>query len=472
MAGAAVSSRSLDAFRYLHADKAEFYRRIMDLFAEARQRYQLYLRPRDLRQLIGGGQDEDADDDVDAALNQLCEWGNLDKHADTAEVQTVAQFNRPRYLYSLTPTGAAAHQAVEHFFALLQDQGKLDTGALHDVREHLHELAAVLGTAPLDQGKGRRLLRAMMERFTDLAREAQTFLQKLQRSIELQTLELQAFIQYKQMLIDYLEHFIHELLLAQGEIAQKLAGISDEQVGPLLTAVARDESEGRFNPQPTDLASLADQWRSRWQGLKTWFQSSPGQPAQVLQLRARARAAIPALLEAIAGINERRVTRSDRSADLKILARWFIEAESDEVAHRLWRGAFGLDSCRHLRIDAQTLAAQEEKPVSPRTSWLEAPAIRISPRLRRTGRYQKPGPPPAIIDNAEQQRRLRHRARDEAAQYEAARRHLLDARATRLSDLAQLDQHAFALLLDLLATPWQGSAIPRRPLRPAPLTGA
>src|SRR5947209_13549139 len=40
-------------------------------------------------------------------------------------------------------------------------------------------------------------------------------------------------------------------------------------------------------------------------------------------------------------IYDRRSGRSDRTADLRALARWFAEAEDDQAAHRLWRCAFG-----------------------------------------------------------------------------------------------------------------------------------
>jgi uncharacterized protein (TIGR02678 family) len=49
-----------------------------------------------------------------------------------------------------------------------------------------------------------------------------------------------------------------------------------------------------------------------------------------------------AALDAVGLLNERRSGRSDRSADFRVLARWFAEAPDDEAAHRLWRAAFGL----------------------------------------------------------------------------------------------------------------------------------
>ncbi|MFJ9469680.1 DUF2397 family protein [Streptomyces caniferus] len=51
----------------------------------------------------------------------------------------------------------------------------------------------------------------------------------------------------------------------------------------------------------------------------------------------------------------RRAGRSDRSADVRTLARWFVETSDDASRHRLW-GAFVLHPARHVTTDTDTLA--------------------------------------------------------------------------------------------------------------------
>jgi len=84
------------------------------------------------------------------------------------------------------------------------------------------------------------------------------------------------------------------------------------------------------------------EWVLRWTGLKKWFISRADAPSQADTLRSCARSAIPSLLIAFSGFHDRRVASNDRPTDLKLLARWFAQTESDADAHRLWRVAFGL----------------------------------------------------------------------------------------------------------------------------------
>ena len=149
-------------------------------------------------------------------------------------------------------------------------------------------------------------------------------------------------------------------------------------------------------------------------------------------------------------INDRRFTRSDRTADLRMLARWFAEADSDAAAHRLWRAAFALAPARHLVVDAETMEQREARPVPARTSWLDAPPLRISPRLRSSGRYVRRGRPNDVIDRSREKALLAEAAVAEARQIAAARRRLATGTRTRLSDLHALDATEFDLFLELL----------------------
>jgi uncharacterized protein (TIGR02677 family) len=133
-----------------------------------------------------------------------------------------------------------------------------------------------------------------------------------------------------------------------------------------------------------------------------------------------------------------------------MLARWFAEADSDASAHRLWRAAFGLAPARHLVVDAATVDEREARPIPAATSWLEAPPLRISPRLRASGRHVRRGRPDDVIDRSDAKALLAAAAAAEAQQLVAARRRLATGARARLSDLGTLDLAEFALFLDLL----------------------
>jgi uncharacterized protein (TIGR02677 family) len=456
-----VATSSYRVFAHLTAERASLYRGILEAFVRGKERFALHLRPSDVeRALASAGHPEEATA-VSTALGQLVEWQNLEAHPDTADVATVEDFNRPRHLYQLTPTGEAAERAVAFFEHALRERGELQAVALADIRALLEELGQVLGGDPPDEAKGHRALLALRGRFEELTTKAQAFMASLQRTIDLHGLALQALLAYKRSLIDYLERFIGELLLATAEIAALVVRLEEQGIARLLAAVAEREVADALAASSEERATLAaaglSAWQGRWLGLRSWFLSRDGEPSQAEILRQRARSAIPALLSAVARLNDRRVARSDRSSDLRTLALWFAEAPSEAHAHRLWRAAFALAPARHLAIDDETMIARDVTPIGAQASWLEAPPIGISPRLRASGRYTRPGPSSRVIDRSAEKARLASLLEEETAQIEEARRRLANGRPLRLSALGNLGRAEFDLLLDLL-----GEALARR----------
>jgi uncharacterized protein (TIGR02677 family) len=446
--------RWTSVFSHLNAEKAELYRAILTTFMEAKRSFTLHLRPADVRaSLQASSLLSDADSgSLEAALAQLCEWRNLEAHRDTQDVATVEEFYRPRFLYQLAAEGEAAERALAVFFESLQEPGELQATALADIRDYLGELEKLAMDSAPDEGVAHRVLQLLTARFEQLTSRAQTFLRSLQRTIDLHGITVQQFLSYKQALIDYLERFIGELVIATHEIAERLGRIEKQGIERLLEEAARrDTIDILEHEREPRLASARRLWQARWSGFRAWFISETGRQSQAEILRSRARAAIPALLGAVARINDRRITRSDRVADLHCLARWFIEAPSDADAHRLWRAAFGLTPARHLRVDAETLVRREQRPVPAQTSWLNAEPLRIAPRVRETGRHVAKGPAKSVVDRSREKELLAQLARDESEQIAAAQRRLGSGRRLRLSEIGTLETSAeFDLFLELL----------------------
>ena len=449
-------------FGHLTTPNAALYRRVMAVFVDAKRRFAVHLRPEDVREALIAGGDEPIDlADLTELLNKLSsdEWGNLRADPDTGRVTTVEDFHRARFLYQLTKRGEAAEEALQSYDNALGRRGALQAVALVDIATQLRSLHGLAEVDEPDTAKVHLLLRGLTDRFTDLADNAQAFMSSLQRSIDLHDADAESFVAYKDRLIDYLERFVKDLVATGAEIAALVERIEHSDVDRLLAAVAWREAEDAApdaapgaaeNPRQLAFDHAHATWRQRWQGFRQWFVSAPHHPSQAKLLRARARAAIPQLLQVVSTLNERRTGRSDRSADFRTLARWFAQAPDDASLHRLWRSAFGLQSSRHLTIPAATLAERDEHPVAPTTPWVQAPPLSISPQLRRTGSYERRGKPNRVLDRSEARRHLAELVNKQAAQTAEARRRLATARPTRLAELDQLDPTAFALFLRLL----------------------
>lgn len=441
----------LTPFSYLTAPNAELYRCVMAAFVQAKRRFTVHLRPEDVHATLAEGLELAV---VTDALGRLVDWGNLRADPDTSRVTSVEDFHRARFLYQLTERGEAVEDAVAAYDEALGRRGALQAVALTDISFQLRALAELAGAPADDAAQVHLLLRGLVDRFTDLASNAQAFMGSLQRTIDLHEADVDTFRAYKDRLIDYLERFIKDLVSTGAEIATLVGELERLDVEALLDVAAWREAEDAA-PDAADGAEAARRrefercrtlWGERWSGFRGWFVSAPHHPSQAKLLRSQARAAIPQLLQVVATLNERRAGRSDRSADFRVLARWFAQAPDTAAMHRLWHAAFGLSSARHLT----TVTVDPDEPIPPYTPWAEAPPREISARLQRTGSYERRGRPNRVVDRSEQRQFLSDLARREAAEAAAARAALATSGPTRLSDFGELDPTAFALLLGLL----------------------
>lgn len=438
-------------FAHLNTPLHELYRRVMGVFRVSKQRFVVHLRPEDVTEALRrGGAAPVCQEEVQEALTRLADWGNLRATPDTSRVTTVEDFYRTRYLYQLSREGEAAERALEVYEQEITRRGELQAVALEDIRLRLRALAR-LPAAP-DPAVVHSLLLELSGRLDSLAANATAFMSGLQRTIDLQDVDEEAFLGYKDRLLSYLERFVSELVIKSSDIAALLQSIDPERAESLLhiaaqreaADVAPGEAPGDDSPTAADpLTAKLREWESRWSGIWSWFCGDGAHPSQSSLLRQRARKAIPDLLATISVLQERRAGRSDRSADFRTLARWFAQAPSEDDAHRLWRAAFGLTPSRHF-------PGEPPEGGSAGSSWLEGPTQPISARLRSTGHYERRGAPARIRDRSSERSRLAEQVTAEREQADAARRRLATGRPARLSELGELDRDEFALFLRVL----------------------
>jgi uncharacterized protein (TIGR02677 family) len=441
-------TQASDLFRHVSAEKAEVYRAILDVFARAKRQYRLQLRPDEVLAETRWPDRPPGLEEVNAALVQLKDWGNLESHPDTSRVSTLSDFYRARFLYRLSQGGEAVEAALTLFVQTLQRRAELQTVALEDITSRLQALRLLAAEGEADVAKVHGTLRDLVRVFEGLADNAQAFMAGVARSIELQQAGATAVAAYKERLIDYLNRFIGDLVHRSGAIAAHIRAVEPFLDGLLrLVAVreARDAAPGDAAEMAAAETRYLEAWRERWAGLERWFFRIGHEPSQADLLRSRARAAIPQLLAAIHALNERRTGRSDRSADFRVLATWFASCASDADAHRLARAAFALNPARHFG-----LAVKEEADLLPSTRWADAPPITVNPRLRQFGEAAPRGALPRVQDRTDARRLLATALKEEAEQAEAARQRLATGSPARLSELGTLDPHAFGLFLSLL----------------------
>ncbi|MEU4387483.1 TIGR02677 family protein [Promicromonospora sp. NPDC023805] len=455
----AVPSGAYAPFTYLNTPNAALYRRVMRALVTEKERFTVHVRPEQVhRALHADGGEPVTEDAVADALGRLANpvWGNLLAFPDSSRVTALEDFYRRRMLYQLSREGEAAERALAQYDTALGTRGALQAVALEDIVVLLTSLRdATRGRADLapgaDAATTHQAMRSLRERFTELADNAVAFMGSIQRTIDLHDADVEAFLAYKEQLIEYLERFIDDLVTRGARIAALLSEIPPDAVRLLVTVAAEREAQDAAPGEAESAVVTAQEtWLRQWAGLADWFVSTPGRESEAKLLRSRARAAIPALLAVVRALHDRAGGRTDRTQDFLTLARWFADLPDDGARHRLWRSAFGLSSARHLTVTGETVEAWEEARLGNSVPWAEAPPLEISPQLRRTGSYERRGKPNRVQDRREAKAILAARSRHQAEQTAAARRHILTSGPRPLSAFGELDPQAFKLFLGLL----------------------
>lgn len=442
-------------FAYLSAPNAPLYRRVMRALMAEKVRFTVHVRPEQLLDaLAADGGERVSEDAVTEALERLAQpsWGNLLAFADASRVTALEDFYRRRMLYQMSRPGEAAERSLAAYDAALGTRGSLQSVALEDIVVLLTHLRdTVIEPASIDAARTHQALRSLRERFGELAENAVAFMGSIQRTIDLHDADVEAFLAYKEQLIEYLERFITDLLTKGAAITELLEQIPQDGVVLLATTAAEREAADAAPGETEDAVAAARQlWLRQWTGLTDWFVSTPGRESEAKLLRARARAAIPALLAVVRALHEKAGGRTDRTHDFLTLARWFAALPSDGDRHRLWRSAFGLTPVRHLTVTPETVDAWDDAVLGNAAPWDEAPGVEISPQLRRTGSYERRGKATRVADRSEAKAMLREQARAQAEQTAEARRRILTGGPKPLSSFGVLDGEAFNLFLGLL----------------------
>ena len=232
---------SAELFRHVSAEKSALYRNIMDSFAAAKRQFRLHLRPDEVLAECQWANLPPRIEEVQSALAQLAEWGNLESQPDTARVASINDFYRARYLYRLSRGGEAVESALAEFERTLRHRAELQTVALEDIANRLQTLLTLSSESLPDAAKVHETLRDLVRVFESLADNAQAFMAGIGRSIELQQAEASAVVAYKKRLIDYLERFIGDLVARSGAIAQHIVALSPH-IEPLLWQAAQREA--------------------------------------------------------------------------------------------------------------------------------------------------------------------------------------------------------------------------------------
>ena len=374
--------------------------------------------------------------DLDARMRALHGWGVVARWQDKAKSE--ADFVRTRDRYQLTSEAADLHRWLRHQI----DDDTIATSAAAFapavIADRLDETLLALGET--DHHRAAQAWAQVRTTLSDMAEAAAIWQSRMAAALagvpdedKMRRLRetLLAYVNvwgsgidtYSPRVREAVERLQQTQTPAAAWRAIALAGLDADVPDETIEAIVR-----------VHLATV--------QTLALWFSSSDG---QAQRLRRRVRDVVPPLLR---GSRALLATggRVSRRAELLRVAATVEAASSDEEAWCTWCAATGLWSVRHLP------GRPPEPSGSPaRTSFWEAPEVRVDVRLRERGARSTVGRPAQVPDRRRARREAHRQALAERAQDEAAESSLLARSGLLLADWTPIGQRAEAALVwDLL----------------------
>lgn len=429
---------------YVIEQRAPSYRAIMSVFAAAKRRYVIQLRPSEvILELSKEGIELDLPDGgIEELLDQLTRWGNLRRNQDSASAQTLEEFQRRRAIYVLTAEGEAAEQAIARVIEAMERSGSLQKVMFGAILEKLRRLQVTGAENAEDSAALFRGFSELYADFNSLTENASLFLSSIQQALDSESYDTDIFRAYKYAVIEYLDRFIAELNRQEDAIAEAIRRLEIIGVDGLL-AVAAKETE---SPRPDGgVASDLDLLLEKWRGIRDWFVGDGKQRPLAEGLRSAATSAIARMLRILNHLNEQRYRRVSRVADFHQLAGWFEAMEDEDDAHALFKDAFGLSPPRHI-----LQLPEEEDASASKSSWTTIEPVVVPWALRARARPTRAGRPGRREDFTDAKARLEAARRAREAKREEALKVFVGRGRLRASELPILTSDAIDALLEYL----------------------
>jgi uncharacterized protein (TIGR02677 family) len=155
------------------AEKTGVYRAVMEIFAAAKRQFRLHLRPDEALVEARWPGERPSLEEVQLALPQLVEWGNLQAQPDTAGIANIEGFYRKRLFYRLTSGGGASRASSANAISRARISSRATDWSSPLRAKVAAKTRRPASTAPMDAAKIHAALRDLVQVFEGLAANAE-----------------------------------------------------------------------------------------------------------------------------------------------------------------------------------------------------------------------------------------------------------------------------------------------------------
>ena len=336
--------------KYLTAENVDRYRVMIRLFYDNYEKMKYWLYQEEVYALmVGTGLfDGYTQDMCTQDLSSLHTWGNLDTIQDTRHAKSIEEFKNEKYSYQLTQTSVEIERMVIRLETLAFEGSSLEPTLLERIAMAVEEMEEI-SLADLERVSG--WWRNFQQDFKRLNQNYMDYMHELNSVKAENMMQTEAFLLFKDRMIEYLRSFIKSLQRLIPVIEKRLSELDPSVVARVLDkVVAYELSIPRFDEELNEEA-LRERLKGQWDNFEAWFLRNDESDSRVSMLFDTTNDMIRRITRYAARISEQSNAGANRREEYYNLAKIFHRCQDIYEAHRLSASVFGIEKPFHLKGD-------------------------------------------------------------------------------------------------------------------------
>lgn len=338
--------KPISEVNYLVAPNVARYRLIIRYFFREYEKIHYWLHSEDVYRMMKEveGYEEYTNDQCIQDLQSLVEWGNLIADQDSRKVKTIKDFMNRQYRYQLSEYSVEIERMTLRLEKMNIEGSSLEPTLLERIYEHLKKIQNIKDK---DNSDIHDWLNELMNDFTRLNQNYQDYIKTLNSARAEELMKTEAFLLFKDKLINYLRTFVIAMQETGTKISLELENIAMEEMKPLFIAATDYELSIPRIDVELNRDEILDNYQGKWQSLYIWFVGE-NEESEMDRLNNITNEIIRKITHYARQIAEMNNRSNNRKEQYEHMADIFMKCEDINEAHCLSAYVFGVEDCLHL----------------------------------------------------------------------------------------------------------------------------
>lgn len=330
---------------YLNQENSNRYRPIMRFFYEKHEQAENWLYKEDvyeeLKKYIPDYTIDECQRDLDFLVSKL----SLEPFQDTQNATTLEKFKFKNCRYQMTNYAVEIERMTIRLEEMEVKVASLEPRLFERIKK---QVTKMLSVETLSEDSCHEIWSDLMNDFTYLNQSYQDFLKEFCEPKTEEVLQNDAFIEYKNNLIRYLNNFIKEYLKYSKEISDILQKHTEQQIKQFMSKLIDYQKKIPQVRSNFDYDYLYQINMGKWQSLRKWFVKTDdiSEGDRLLQATNNIIAKTTKFASNLIELHGNMINRKE---EYKYLCRLFDKQTSIEASHALASATIGVGTVRHFK---------------------------------------------------------------------------------------------------------------------------